>query len=62
MNSRRLTNTLHKAVTAVKEVLQLQEDAGELDEALVLSSRSALLNNLLQLLNRAEMAEKERTM
>lgn len=52
---------MHKAVIAVKEAVRIHEEP-ELDEALIVSKRDDLLSNLLQLLNRAEMTEKERSM
>lgn len=61
LNSRRLYVILHKAVSAVKEAVRINEEP-DLDEALIISKRDDLLSNLLQLLNRAEMSDKERSM
>lgn len=59
LNSRRLYGTLHRAVNSVKEALQIYEGPKESEE-IIASKRANLLNNLLQILNRAEMSEKER--
>ncbi|EEB15337.1 Centrosome protein, putative [Pediculus humanus corporis] len=59
LNSRRLYGILHRAVNAVKDALRIHETPEESEE-IILSKRLALLNNLLQILNRAEMSEKER--
>ncbi|KAK6635371.1 hypothetical protein RUM44_000622 [Polyplax serrata] len=59
LNSRRLYGTLHRAVNAVKEALNIYDEPKQSDE-IITSKRLDLLNNLLQILNRAEMSEKER--
>lgn len=62
VSGRRLYSLLHKAVTAVQEALRIKEESGLKDPALVSFRRDHLLLNLLELLNRATLAEKERYM